>query len=157
MLKKTLALAVLTLVLSACNNSGDTAAPSATANSTNNDDVKTRQDLMQDWRGSMDILKGMQENPANFNADLVKEQADFLVESSTKMWTHFSDANAKGGSQDSVWSNSAGFKAAADNFNLAVSNLQAASQNAKELADVDGAIGVVGESCGSCHKEFKQK
>lgn len=154
MLKKTLTFVALTLVLSACSNNSTSTTAESPANS---DAVKVRQDLMQDWRGSMDILKGMQENPANFNADLAKEQANFLAESSTTMWGHFADANAKGGSQDTVWSNPTGFQTAADNFKTAVTALQAASQNATELKDIDSAIGAVGESCGSCHKDFKQK
>lgn len=154
MFKKTLAVALTALALTACG--GEKPADNQAATSAASDSVKARQDLMQDWRAANDILKGMSDNPASFDAAVAKEQAQFLADSSTKMWEHFADANQKGKSQDAVWADAAGFKAAADKFNAAAAALNTAAQTATQITDLEAAMGQVGESCGSCHKVFKQ-
>lgn len=154
MFKKTLAVALTALALTACG--GEKPADNQAATPAASDSVKARQDLMQDWRAANDILKGMSDNPASFDAAVAKEQAQFLADSSTKMWEHFADANQKGKSQDAVWADAAGFKAAADKFNAAAAALNTAAQTATQITDLEAAMGQVGESCGSCHKVFKQ-
>lgn len=147
-------IALTALALTACG--GDKSTDTSSATSSNDDAVKARQALMKDWRAANDILKGMSDNPASFDATVAKEQAQFLADSSKEMWGHFADANQKGKSQDTVWSDAAGFKAATDKFNTAATALQAAAQTATQITDLEPAMGQVGESCGSCHKAFKQ-
>lgn len=149
MFKKLMPLAILVLILSACSNQ-----ETGTANNT--DAVKARQDLMKDWRGANDIMKGMLENPASFDAAAFKEQAEFISGSNAAMWTHFADANTKGKSQDAVWSDAAGFKAKQDEFSTALNNLVSVASNAKSADDVKQAFGAMAENCGSCHKIYKQ-
>lgn len=153
---KHIALAMATvLTLTACG--GDKAPASTTeAPAQATDSVKVRQDLMQDWRGANDIMKGMLENPANFDAATFKEQAEFIQSNSAKMWEQFADANAKGKSQDAVWSDAQGFQAQKDAFDVAVAELVTVAGTAKTADDVAGAFGKVAESCGSCHKVYKQ-
>lgn len=135
------------LLLTACGSSATTAESA---------DIKARQQLMQDWRGASDILKGMSENPANFNADVLKEQANFLAGSTAQAWGLFNE-NAKGGdAKDEVWTDAAGFQAKQAEFDAAVTALQTASQTATQLSDVEPLMGKVGESCGSCHKVYKK-
>lgn len=123
-------------------------------NSTN-DAVKSRQNLMQDWRAATEILKGMQENPANFDAAILKEQTSFLQSSKSAMWTHFADSNAKGKAKESVWADPNAFGAATQKFDNAVDELNNAAQNASSMTDVESTLAKVGESCGGCHKAFK--
>ncbi len=147
--KSLICITLTALALTACSsNKGDT--------SVNADSVKARQDLMQDWRGANDIMKGMMEKPDTFDAASFKEQAEFIKNSNADMWGHFADANAKGESQDAVWSDAAGFAAAKDKFSVAVINLAEAANNAKVAGDVEQAFGAVAESCGSCHKAYKK-
>lgn len=141
------------ITLTACNNTSTEAT--AESNPTSSD-VASRQALMKDWRAANDILKGMTENPASFDAAVLKEQTSFLADSSSKMWSHFADASAKGNSTDAVWNDPTAFKAATDKFDAAVTALNAAAQTASSAADIEAALGQVGESCGSCHKVFKQ-
>ena len=148
-LKSLALIAITTLALTACG--GDKGATDANA-----DGVKARQDLMQDWRGANDIMKGMMEKPDTFDAASFKEQAEFIKNSNADMWGHFADANAKGESQDAVWSDATGFAAAKDKFSVAVINLAEAANNAKVAGDVEQAFGAVAESCGSCHKAYKK-
>ena len=151
LVKKTMALVVAICLLSACNNQ-----PASNDNTANADPVKTRQNLMKDWRGANDIMKGMLENPASFDAAAFAEQANFIQSSSAAMWANFADSNAKGKSQDAVWSDAAGFKTKQDAFDSAVSNLVTVAQNAKSADDVKQAFGAMAENCGSCHKVYKQ-
>lgn len=147
---KSLGLITLSIfTLTACGEK----TPAASGSST---DVKARQDLMQDWRGANDILKGMMENPSSFDAATFKEQAEFISAGTTQMWTHFGDANAKGEAQDAVWSDAAGFKAKQDEFNAAAQNLVAVAANAKTADEVNAAFGAMAEGCGSCHKVYKK-
>lgn len=136
------------LVLTACGEDKTTA-------NTENNNIKARQDLMQDWRFANDTLKGMAENPANFDAELAKTQAKILADSSEKMWQYFNDPAAAGKSKPEVWSDPTAFQAAIDKFNTAVATLNTATQNATQISDLESAMGQVGESCGSCHKAFK--
>ena len=72
LVKKTMALVVAICLLSACNNQ-----PASNDNTANADPVKTRQNLMKDWRGANDIMKGI-ENSASFDAAAFAEQANFI-------------------------------------------------------------------------------
>lgn len=141
-----LAIVITTIsTLSGCNKTAIT------------EDVKTRQNIMQDWRASSDIMKGMLEKPDTFDAATFKEQADLIANSTSDAWTHFANEANKGDSQDTVWTDAEGFKAQAEQFNVAASELSAAAASATSVEDVQAAFGKVGESCGSCHKAYKQK
>lgn len=153
---KHIALAMATvLTLTAC---GGDKAPADTTSATPaaTDSVKARQDIMQDWRGANDIMKGMLENPANFDANTFKEQAEFIQKSTATAWGHFADANAKGKSQDTVWSDAEGFKAQQQTFDTALAELITVASTAKTADDVAGAFGKMAENCGGCHKVYKQ-
>lgn len=152
-LLKPVVLFILTaLTLGACGSDSTT----TTANDASSDEVKARQSLMQDWRGANDILKGMMENPANFDAAVFKEQAEFINSSTAKMWPLFHNENAKGKSQDTIWTDAAGYKTKQDEFSTAAQELVAASANAKSADDVHAAFGKMAEGCGSCHKVYKK-
>lgn len=149
-LKKIAFIALTAMTLIACG--GDkTASPSSS-----NDAIKARQDLMQDWRGANDIMKGMMENPATFDPATFKEQANLISKSTDTMWSHFTDANAKGDSKEAVWTDAAGFAAKKDEFSVATINLASLAETAKTASDVEQAFGAMSESCGSCHKAYKK-
>lgn len=141
---------VITLTACGGDKTTNTEAPAQT------DGVKARQNIMQDWRGANDIMKGMLENPNNFDSATFKEQAEFIQKSIAEAWGHFNDANAKGKSQDAVWSDAQGFQAKKDAFDTAVAELVTVAGTAKTADDVAGAFGKMAESCGSCHKVYKQ-
>ena len=143
-----ISLVILSLV--AC---GDKISNAGSATST---DIKARQNLMQDWRAANDILKGMMENPDNFDAATFKEQAEFINASTAQMWTYFHDANAKGNSDDAVWSDATGFQAKKDEFDAAIQNLVATATNAQNADDVNVAFGAMAENRGRCHKVYKK-
>lgn len=151
---KSLTLVALTLLtLTACGGESASTAPASNAGS---DAVKARQDAMQDWRGANEILKGMMENPANFDVAVFKEQAEFINNSTAQMWSYFNDENAKGKAQDAVWTDAAGYKAKQDEFNAAIQNLVNVASSASSADDVSAAFGQMAENCGSCHKVYKK-
>lgn len=144
-----LATALITLISACSQNTPTTSTTSSTA-------VDSRQMLMKEWRAANETLKGMTENPANFDAAVVKEKAQHFVDTAPTMWTHFADSNDKGDAQDAVWSDAAGFKAKADEFTAAANALNTAAANATQLSDVEAQMNALGESCGSCHKVYKK-
>ncbi|WP_432480845.1 c-type cytochrome [Moraxella sp. ZY200743] len=146
-----------TLIKTATIIAAATVALSACSSTTTPTDVQARQDIMQDWRISSDIMKGMMDKPDIFDAKTFKEQADLISASSKEVWTHFANPENKGSSQDTIWSDAQGFKEKADEFNAAADALVNIAQNAQSIIDVEPALGKVLESCGSCHKTYKQK
>ena len=120
-------------------------------------DVKARQDSMKSWGDAMGVMGDMAEAPDTFDAEVFKEQAAFLAEDAATPWSHFENQEAAGNATEAVWSNVDGFKAEADSFQQATAELNAAAQNATSMDDVMPAFGQVGQSCKSCHTDFKVK
>ena len=58
--------------------------------------------------------------------------------------------------QPAVWTNHAGFVAAAANFSAAAKKLQDAA-DAGDKAAFATAFGETGQACGACHKEFRAR
>ncbi|MBO1517186.1 c-type cytochrome [Psychrobacter celer] len=132
------------LGLSACSTSVDP-------------DVKARQDSMKSWGDAMGVMGDMAEAPDTFDAEIFKEQAAFLAEDAATPWSHFENQEAAGNATEAVWSNVDGFRAEAENFQQATAELNAAAQTATSMDDVMPAFGQVGQSCKSCHTDFKVK
>ncbi|MGP5360321.1 c-type cytochrome [Psychrobacter celer] len=132
------------LGLSACSTSVDP-------------DVKARQDSMKSWGDAMGIMGDMAEAPDTFDAEIFKEQAAFLAEDAATPWSHFENQEAAGNATEAVWSNVDGFRAEAENFQQATAELNAAAQTATSIDDVMPAFGQVGQSCKSCHTDFRVK
>ena len=122
-----------------------------------NPDVKARQDIMKNFGDSMKVMGGMAKAPDTFDAEVFKEQAAFLAKEAANPWSHFEDAEAVGNAKEAVWSNADGFRAEADDFQKATANLNAAAQTATSVDQVLPALGQVGDSCKSCHTDFKVK
>lgn len=134
------------------------AALGLTACSTSVDpDVKARQDSMKSWGDAMGVMGDMVKAPDTFDAAVFKEQASFLAEDAANPWSHFENQEAMGNATEAVWSNADGFSAEADNFQKVTAELNAAAQTATSIDDVMPAFGQVGQSCKSCHTDFRVK
>lgn len=146
-IKTTLCIATIALLgMTACSSKSTDA----------NNEVKARQNAMQDWRIASDIMKGMVEKPDSFDAAAFKEQADFIANSSKDTWKHFANEANKGKSKDTVWTDAQGFADKAQAFDAAAAKLATVAGTATKADDVQPALGQLGESCGSCHKAYKQ-
>lgn len=143
---QTIIMIVLMGTISACSQN----------NPSDSESRKMRQILMKEWRTANDTLKSMIENPANFDAEIVKEQAQYFVDSAPIMWTHFADSNDKGQAKDTIWSNASDFKMQTEDFNNAAKALLTATEDATQLSDVEPQINILAESCGTCHKIYKK-
>ena len=138
-------LMAVALGLTACSGAGD------------DPDIKARQDSMKSWGDAMGVMGDMVKAPDTFDAAVFKEQASFLAEDAANPWSHFENQEAMGNATEAVWSNADGFRAEADDFQKATANLNAAAQNATSVDQVLPALGQVGDSCKSCHTDFKVK
>ncbi len=145
---KTLLLTTLlpiSLTLSGCGGMGGGASDAVTA----------RENMMKDWSDAKEIMQKMVEKPQTFDAAEFQKQAQFLADSADSPWQHFSDAKDKNNATDAVWTDAAGFKAAAEKYQQATAQLNAAAKTATSAADVAPALKQVGASCGGCHKTYK--
>jgi cytochrome c556 len=105
----------------------------------------------------MGIMGDMAEAPDTFDAEVFKEQAAFLAKDSASPWSHFENQKATGNATEAVWSDVNGFRTKADNFQKATTELNTVAQTATSMDQVLPAFGQVGESCKSCHTDFKVK
>lgn len=120
-------------------------------------DVKARQDSMKSWGDAMGVMGDMAKAPDTFDAAVFKEQAAFLAEDAATPWSHFENSEAMGKATEAVWSNADDFRAEAENFQKVTAELNVVAQNATSIDEVMPAFGPVGESCKSCHADFKAK
>ena len=133
----------LTLVLTACSGGS-------------NPDVSARQDVMKDWKDAMSVMGGMAKAPETFDLAKFQENAKFLAESANKPWAHFADKNQLGEATDAVWVNATEFKAETENFQKVTAELNTKAQNATTLEEILPALKPVGDSCQSCHEDFRK-
>ncbi|ERL55297.1 c-type cytochrome [Psychrobacter aquaticus] len=120
-------------------------------------DIKARQDSMKSWGDAMGVMGDMAKAPDTFDAAVFKEQAAFLAEDAASPWSHFENQESMGNATEAVWSNTDGFSDEAENFQKVTAELNAAAQNATSIDDVMPAFGQVGESCKTCHTDFRAK
>lgn len=135
-----------------------TAALGLTAcSSPDSPDIKARQDSMKSWGDAMGVMGDMAEAPETFDAEVFREQASYLASDAATPWTHFEDSEALGNATSAVWSNNDDFTAKAAQFKQATAELNAAAQTATGIEEVLPALGAVGESCKSCHTDYRVK
>ena len=120
-------------------------------------DVNARPYTLTRWGDAMGIMVDMADAPDTFDAEVFKEQAAFLAKDSANPWSHFENQEAAGNATEAVWINVDDFRAEADDFQKATANLNAAAQTATSVDQVVPALGQVGDSCKSCHTDFKVK
>lgn len=120
-------------------------------------EVKARQDIMKNFGDAMKIMGGMAKEPDTFDADVFKEQAAFVAAEAKSPWSHFTNSEAAGNTLPAVWSDADGFSAEAENFQKVTAELNTVAQNATNIEDVMPEFGNVGDSCESCHTDFKVK
>jgi len=122
--------------------------------------VKQRQAAMTLQGKYAGPLGAMAAGKAPYNADTVAFNAAMLDALSRMPWDGFAEStkgvSVKTAALPTIWSESAKFKAAQDNFQNAVQELVKVSRGGDE-ATVKAAIGTVGKACGACHQDFREK
>lgn len=131
------------------------AAPAAQADRA---DIKARQQHMKEWndinRQMGRIIKSAQ------GSDF--RQADFallateLKQTADAPWKHFPPGSQRGSDAlETVWSRSADFQAAIQDFTRAVNTLDTAARSQGGLNAVKVPYETMSQSCKACHKVFK--
>jgi len=120
--------------------------------------VKQRQAAMALQGKYFGPMAAMAQDKAPFKADVVAYNASLLDALSRMPWDGFdaSTKDVKSGTLPAVFTDTAKFKAAADQLQSAVEKLVAASKGS-DMAATKAAIGGVGKTCGGCHDNFRQK
>jgi cytochrome c556 len=120
--------------------------------------VKQRQAAMTLQGKYFGPLGGMAQGRVPFNAEVVARNAGYLEALSKMPWDGFdaSTSGEKTKALPAVFSDAAGFKAAGENLQGAVTKLVAAAKGGNEAA-IKAAIGDVGKTCGGCHEKFREK
>jgi len=120
--------------------------------------VKQRQAAMALQGKYFGPLGAMAQDKAPFKADVVAYNASLLDALSRMPWDGFeaSTKDLKSAALPAVFSDTAKFKAAQDQFHSALEKLVAVSKGS-DTAATKAAIGAVGKTCGGCHDNFRQK
>jgi len=120
--------------------------------------VKQRQAAMTLQGKYFGPMAAMAQDKAPFKADVVAYNASLLDALSRMPWDGFdaSTKDAKSAALPAVFTDTAKFKAAQEQFHNAVEKLVAASKGG-DMAAAKAAIGGVGKTCGGCHDNFRQK
>ncbi len=118
-------------------------------------DAKARQQYMKEWRGLNkqmgDILK--KSTAQTFPSQEFAQLAAQLKATADEPWQHYT-AGSRGDATAAVWEQPQAFRAAIKQFNDAVTALDQAAKRHHYPA-IQTAFGQVGQSCKSCHKQFK--
>ena len=134
----------------------------AVAESPHDGAVKARQGDMQMRAFNLGILGAMAKGKMDYDAKAASAAAHNLKVLSTlnasAMWPQGSDASAYGDgttASPELWKNFPKVIEAAKAFNAATDVMVAAA--GKDLPSLQAAMGVVGKTCGGCHKPFRVK
>ena len=103
-------------------------------------------------------LGRMAQGKAAFNSDIVARNAGYLEVLDKMPWDGFqaSTRNVKSRALPAVFDQPEKFKEAQQKFQAAVDKLSAASKGVDEDA-MKAAMKAVGQACGGCHKNFREK
>ncbi|AFK52052.1 c-type cytochrome [Tistrella mobilis] len=144
---------LLTRIGAACALTVTIAAGVAYAQS---DVIKERQDGFQTMRKQLGTVKAAVEGGGP--ADAVIAPAEAMVAYAERIPTLFPAGSDSGDTKAlaSIWTDRAGFEAAASNFRQAAQEL-ADTGRSGDMDAVAAAFGDVGKACGACHNDYRGK
>lgn len=122
--------------------------------------VKARQAHMQLYAFNLGMLGGMAQEKIPYDADMAAMAASNLATlgmvNQMAYWPPGSDAESIEGSRalPGLWEDFPGVMAEGEKFGAAIAALNEAA--GVDLASLQGAIGPVGGSCGSCHRAYRE-
>jgi len=135
-------------------------APAAIAQSPFENELKARQGEMRLRAFNLGILGAMAKGTVEYDAKAASAAAQNLkllsMLDASALWPAGSDAGALGDrttASPDIWANFPKVSEAAKAYVVAADAMAEAA--GKDLASLQGAIGDVGKSCGTCHKPFR--
>lgn len=123
------------------------------------DPVKERKDIMKSFGANSGILGKMASGDVAYDSVKAGEAAAaiaaVLSNDNSHLWPEGSEQGMAADSRAKIeiWQDMAGFGAEWMKFGEAAANLATAAS--VDLASLQGAIGPLGASCGSCHKAYR--
>ena len=120
------------------------------------DAIKYRQSVFTVMANSFGKIGAVVKGEAPYNKDDVTKNAAVVAMLSTLPWQAFGPGTEGGKAQADIWSDNAKFKAASEKMQLAVANLNTATQSG-DLESIKKAFGAAGASCKNCHDDFRKK
>jgi cytochrome c556 len=120
------------------------------------DAIKYRQSAFTVMAYSFGKIGAVVKGEAPYNKDEVAKNAAVVATLSSLPWQAFGAGTEGGKAQPQIWSDSAKFKSNAEKMQLAVASLNTAAQSG-DLDNIKKAFGAAGQTCKTCHDDFKQK
>ena len=120
------------------------------------DAIKYRQSVFTVLGNSFGKIAAVVKGEAPYNKDEVAKNAAVVATLSSLPWQAFGSGTEGGKAQPEVWSDSAKFKSNAEKMQLAVASLNTAAQSG-DLDNIKKAFGAAGQTCKTCHDDFKKK
>ncbi|MFO1194971.1 MAG: cytochrome c [Rhodoferax sp.] len=121
------------------------------------DAIKYRKSALTIMATHFGRVGAMASGRAPFDANAAAANAAIAESMSKLPWAAFVEGSGSGDTKakPEIWSNAAGFKAASEKMQAAMSNLAAASKGGN-LDAIKAAFGPVGASCKGCHDDFRK-
>jgi len=120
------------------------------------DAIKYRQSVFTVMGNSFGKIAAVVKGEAPFNKDEVAKNADVVATLSSLPWQAFGAGTEGGKAQPLVWSDGAKFKSNSEKMQQAVANLNTVAQSG-DLESIKKAFGAAGQTCKTCHDDFKKK
>ena len=120
------------------------------------DAIKYRQSVFTVMGNSFGKIAAIVKGEAPFNKDEVAKNADVVATLSSLPWQAFGAGTEGGKAQPLVWSDGAKFKSNSEKMQQAVANLNTVAQSG-DLESIKKAFGAAGQTCKTCHDDFKKK
>ena len=120
------------------------------------DAIKYRQSVFTVMANSFGKIGAVVKGEAPYNKDDVAKNAAIVATLSSLPWQAFGAGTEGGKAQPGVWTDSAKFKTNSEKMQLAVADLNKAAQSG-DLESIKKAFGNAGQTCKTCHDDFKKK
>lgn len=136
-----------------------TALPAAAQFQKPGDAIEYRQSAFTLIANHFGRVAAMAQGKAPFDAKVAAENIAIVSTLSKLPLTAFGPGTDKGHKTDAkpaVWTDTAGFKAAADKYVAAIDKLDAAGKTG-DFAQIKAAVGETGGACKGCHDKFREK
>jgi cytochrome c556 len=120
------------------------------------DAIKYRQSVFTVMGNSFGKIAAVVKGEAPYNKDELAKNAAVVATLSSLPWQAFGAGTEGGKAQPLVWSDGAKFKSNSEKMQQAVANLNTVAQSG-DLENIKKAFGAAGQTCKTCHDDFKKK
>lgn len=119
-------------------------------------EIKARQESMEQVYDSMKTLVAIAKKEAPFDAEVVAKSSATMVAALTEAEKHFPEGSASGDvetwAMETVWTQPDGFRKHFDDAKAAA----AAMEKVTDAAAFPAAMGQIGASCKGCHETYRR-